>query len=69
MNAAVIEARDLIFKFFEKEPWKALVWWQAPNPLLGGISPVDMLKIGREEKLLKFIKGQLAENEPPEPRP
>ena len=66
MLRAATQCRNLILKFFESEPEKALLWWAAPNPMLGGIVPLEMIKIGRADKLLKFIKGQLEENEPPE---
>src|SRR5258706_9776989 len=34
---------------------KTILWFRVPNPLLGGISPKDMIKVGRFKKLLKFI--------------
>jgi len=40
---------------------KGILWFETPNPLLGGISPLDMIKIGRHEKLFKFIDNQIAE--------
>lgn len=41
---------------------KAALWMETPNPLLGDVSPNDMLAAGREEKLLRFVVGALAEN-------
>lgn len=39
-----------------KNKGKTLFWFAAENPLLG-CSPIHMIQIGREEKLLKFVKG------------
>jgi hypothetical protein len=33
-----------------------------PNPLLGDISPFQMVKEGRGEKLMKFVRESLFEN-------
>lgn len=41
---------------------KTMLWFGIPNPLLGGISPRDMIRIGRFKKLLKFIQTSLDEN-------
>jgi len=40
---------------------KGVLWFETPNPLLGGITPLDMIKMGRHEKLFKFIDNQIAE--------
>lgn len=37
-------------------------WFLTPNPLLGNISPVDMIKMGRYKKLCKWVFNQLDEN-------
>lgn len=42
---------------------KTILWFQVPNPQLGGISPRDMIRLGRYEKLRKFIQTALKENE------
>jgi hypothetical protein len=41
---------------------KTKLWFNAPNPLLGNISPNEMLILGREEKLKDFIISQLNDN-------
>jgi len=43
---------------------KTILWFRANNPMLGDISPRDMIKIGRFKKLLGFIQISLAENKP-----
>ena len=44
---------------------KTVLWFRAPNPLLGNISPREMIRVGRFKKLYSFIMTALAENEPP----
>ncbi len=42
---------------------RTMLWFQVPNPLLGGMSPRDMIRVGRFKKLLKFIQTALNENQ------
>jgi len=39
---------------------KATDWMYTENPLLGHITPVSMLKVGRFDKLMKFIYDQIS---------
>lgn len=41
---------------------KTILWFQAPNDLLGDLSPRDMIRLGRFKKLYKFIKNALSDN-------
>lgn len=44
-------------------PSKALTWWYTPNPLLGEVSPRDMLRTDRTRiKLYDFIREMRAAN-------
>ena len=52
----------LVYKFFGGDFNKAYTWWTASNPLLGYISPYEMIALGREKKLLKWIKQQIKDN-------
>ena len=56
-------AINLVGNFFQNEQETAL-WFQTPNPLLGGITPKEMIRRGRFRKLLNFIQTALAENNP-----
>ena len=47
---------------FFKDKIKATLWMTCKNPALGDISPIEMLLIGRVDKLMKFISTQLEEN-------
>jgi len=46
-----------------KDPQKAVLWFKIPNPLLGNVAPRDMIRVGRFQKLHRFIQTALEENE------
>lgn len=54
-------AINLVGSYF-KDHQRTLLWFQVPNPLLGDMSPRDMIRVGRFKKLLKFIQTALDEN-------
>ena len=41
---------------------KTIMWMNSKIPLLGNIKPIDMVKLGRTKKLLKFVKETIEEN-------
>jgi len=53
---------ELLLPFFKGSQSKVDQWMRTENPLLGGLSPVTMIRTGRHEKLLQFIKTSLDEN-------
>jgi uncharacterized protein (DUF2384 family) len=57
-------ALNLVAQFFRDEQ-KTVLWFKTPNPLLGDMTPRDMIRIGRFKKLRRFIQNALAENESP----
>lgn len=48
-----------------KDAQRTVLWFKIPNPLLGGVAPREMLRVGRFKKLHRFILNALNENEPP----
>ena len=56
-------ALSLVAEFFKDEQ-KTVLWFKTPNPLLGDITPRDMIRIGRFKKLHRFILNALEENRP-----
>ena len=54
------QALELVKKFFKEEPHKYDLWMTTNNPMTGGVSPRWMIDVGREEKLIQFIKESLA---------
>ena len=55
-------AINLVGSYF-KDREKTMLWFRMPNHLLGGVSPRDMIRVGRFKRLLKFIQTALDENE------
>ena len=54
---------NLVAKVFEGNADKTVAWFQTRNPLLGDISPRDMIRLGRFERLRKFIFQAMTEDE------
>jgi hypothetical protein len=46
---------NMVAKFFDGDVDKTVTWFKARNPLLGDVSPRDMIRLGRFERLRKFI--------------
>ena len=57
----------LVAQFFQGDATKTQLWFQTKNPLLGNISPRDMVRYGRHEKLRRVVMDALAENGLPVP--
>lgn len=56
------EIRFLLLEFFKGDTSKVSEWLRVKNPLLGNISPDRMMKLGRSDKLLEFIKNAIDDN-------
>ncbi len=54
---------NLVAQFFDGDAEKTILWFKTPNPILGHISPRDMIRFGRYKKLLKFIQNAFLENQ------
>ena len=52
----------LVAQFFGGDVAKTALWFKTKNPLLGDISPRDMIRYGRYEKLRRFIMNALDDN-------
>lgn len=50
-----------VARVFRGDADKTQAWFQTRNPLLGDISPKDMIRLGRFERLRKFILASLQE--------
>jgi uncharacterized protein (DUF2384 family) len=51
---------NLVFEFFNDNV-KTKVWLQTPNPMLGNMSPRDMIRFGRFAKLQRFVANAIVE--------
>jgi len=56
---------NLVAGFFEGDRDKTYLWFTVPNPLLGGIPPRQMIRLGRFNKLFRLVHQALAENRKP----
>ena len=55
-------AISLVGQYF-KDLDKTVLWFKVPNPLLGNIPPREMIRVGRFQKLFRFIQNALNENQ------
>ncbi len=46
---------NLVAEYFNGDASKVGLWFELPNPLLGNISPRNMIRAGRYERLLNFV--------------
>ncbi len=46
---------NLVAEYFEGNSQKTALWFLTINPMLGDISPRDMIRLGRYKRLLKFV--------------
>jgi hypothetical protein len=53
---------EQVVGFFEGDVAKTALWFRLPNPMLGDISPRDMIRFGRYEKVQQFVLDALNEN-------
>jgi hypothetical protein len=53
---------DIVWMHFEGNLTKTIVWFATANPMLGSLSPINMIRIGKRDKLEKWIKTQIEEN-------
>lgn len=52
---------NMVAQAFEGDADKTSAWFRARNPMLGDVSPRDMIRLGRYERLRKFIINALME--------
>ena len=46
---------NLVAEYFNGDAAKVALWFELPNPMLGNISPRNMIRAGRYERLLNFV--------------
>lgn len=46
---------NMVATEFDGDAEKTVAWFRARNPMLGDVSPRDMIRLGRFERLRKFI--------------
>ncbi len=53
---------NLVAEFFDGDRAKTALWFHTPNPMLGDLSPRDMIRFGRYKRLQKFVLSAREEN-------
>jgi len=53
---------NLVAEHFQGDAKRTALWFTMQNPLLGNVTPRDMIRFGRYKKLFKFVVNALAEN-------
>jgi len=56
---------NLVAQIFDGDVQKTAAWFKARNPLLGDISPREMIRLGRYERLRRFIINAMNERQAP----
>jgi uncharacterized protein (DUF2384 family) len=56
--AMIANICNLVFGFFNDDV-KTKLWLKAPNPMLGNAKPIDMIRLGRYDKLLRFVQDAI----------
>lgn len=46
---------NLVAEVFDGDAKKTALWFRTPNPMLGDLSPRDMIRYGRYKRLQKFV--------------
>ena len=54
---------NLVAAHFGGDAARTALWFKTPNPVLGGISPRDMIRLGRYKRLFDFIMRAKEHNE------
>lgn len=55
----IISVLAIVANQFDGNKEQTQVWFNMPNPLLGGISPITMIALGKQKKLMRFIQRSL----------
>ncbi len=55
---------NLVAKQFGGDQEKTVAWFKAKNPLLGDVSPRDMIRLGRYGRLRRFIISAMTSQTP-----
>lgn len=54
---------NMVALVFEGDGAKTALWFRTKNPMLGDVSPRDMVRLGRYERLRKFVVNAISNNQ------
>lgn len=52
---------NMVAGIFEGDAAKTALWFRTKNPMLGDVSPRDMVRLGRYDRLRKFVVSAIAD--------
>jgi hypothetical protein len=52
---------NLVATFFDGDVTKTALWFRTRNPMLGDVSPREMVRLGRFDRLRRFIVGAMSD--------
>jgi hypothetical protein len=55
---------NMVAEAFGGDADKTALWFRTKNPMLGDISPRDMIRLRRFDRLRRFITGAIADRDP-----
>lgn len=53
---------NMVASIFEGDAAKTALWFRTKNPMLGDVSPRDMVRLGRYDRLRRFIISALQDS-------
>lgn len=57
----IAQTINLVAQAFDGDVQKTVTWFKLRNPMLGDVAPRDMIRLGRYERLRKFIINAMTE--------
>jgi hypothetical protein len=54
---------NLVAQFFDGSAEKTALWFTTKNPMLGDMTPRDMIRFGRYDKLRRFVIGAIVDDQ------
>lgn len=55
----LISVLSIVSSQLKQDKEKTRLWFNMPNPMLGGVSPLQMILLGKHKKLMKFIQRSI----------
>lgn len=52
---------NMVAGIFEGDGAKTALWFRMKNPMLGDVSPRDMVRLGRYDRLRKFVESAISD--------
>ena len=60
-NITYANALEEIIEFFGYDKDKALSWYMTPNEQFENLTPYEMIKIGKGQKMMSFLRNIMIE--------